>query len=336
MNHKKLDKKTMQAVIVSEPGGIDKLQLKQIPIPIPDVDEVLIHVMAAGVNKADIEQRRGEYPPPVGASPILGLEVAGTIVEVGKNVTVFKKGDRVMALLSGGGYAEYALAHKGVCLPIPKTMDYVQAASIPEASFTIWSTLFNTAKLKTGETLLVHGGTGGVGSFAIQLAKLLGVKVIATVGTDEKRKVCYALNADKVINYKTEDFFTVVKNFTNEDGVDVILDLVGGDYIERNINLLRRCGRLVLIDCQGDVITKINLIPIITRNLLITGAVLKPRPMAEKIAISEDILKYIMPLLDSGKIIPLIANVFPISDVQKAHELLESGRQIGKVVLSIN
>jgi NADPH:quinone reductase len=327
---------TMQAVVVKNPGGVDQLELAQIPIPVPSENDVLIKVIAAGVNRADLEQRRGEYPPPVDASPILGLEVAGLIVAVGNKVTQFRVGDRVMALVSGGGYAEYTLAHADICLPIPESMDYVQAAAIPEASFTVWSMLIDAAKLSINETLLIHGGSGGVGSFAIQLAHQLSIKVIATAGTDKKCQACYFLGADKVINYKKDDFFSSTQEFMNNSGVDVILDLVGGDYIERNMNLLRRGGRLAFIDCQGDSITAVNLLPIITKNLMILGGVLRPRPTLEKISIAEKIQKNIIPLLSDGKIKPLISKTFSLLNVREAHTFLESGLQIGKVVLTVS
>jgi NADPH:quinone reductase len=327
---------TMLAVMVTNPGGVDKLELKRITIPKPGRNDVLIKVITAGVNRADIEQRKGEYLSPLDASPILGLEVAGLIVGIGSNVTQFKVGDRVMALVSGGGYAEYVLAHAEICLPIPESMDYVQAAAIPEASFTVWSMLIDAAKLSMNETLLIHGGSGGVGSFAIQLAHQFNIKVIATAGTDEKCQVCYSLGADKVINYKKEDFFSATQEFMNNSGVDVILDLVGGDYIERNLNLLRRGGRLAFIDSQGDSITTINLLPIITRNLMIVGGVLRPRSTLEKISIAEDIQQYVIPLLSDGKIKPLISKTFSLYDVRESHNFLESGQQVGKVVLTVS
>jgi NADPH:quinone reductase len=327
---------TMQAVVVTNQGGVDKLELTHITIPIPSNNEVLIKIIAAGVNRADIEQRKSASFFPGGVSPILGLEVAGLIVAIGNNVNQFRVGDRVMALVSGGGYAEYVLAHAGICLSIPENMDYVQAAAVPEASFTVWSMLLEAAKLSINETLLIHGGTGGVGSFAIQLAHQFSIKVIATAGTDEKCRICYSLGADKVINYKKEDFFFATQEFMNNSGVDVILDLVGGDYIERNLNLLRRGGRLAFIDSQGNSITTINLLPIITRNLMIIGGVLTPRPTLEKISIAEEIQKYIIPLLSSGKIKPLISKTFSLGHVHESHKFLESGHQIGKVVLTVS
>lgn len=325
--------KSMKAVMTEVPGGPENLLIKSMPLPKPAADEVLIQVYAMGVNPADVEQRKGEYLPPPGSSAVLGLEVAGIIIEIGENVTEYKVGDRVMALLTCGGYAEYALAHSSLCLSIPSHFNFVEAATIPEAVFTVWSTIFYGTKLKKGETFLVHGGTGGIGSFAIQLVKFFEAKVITTAGSADKCKLCYELGADLAINYQTESFYECALKFTQNKGVDVILDCIGGDYLIDHLRLLAKNGRLVLIDCVGNSNTEIDLIPLIIKNLSVSGAVLRPRLLSEKIAIANEIKKLVMPYLNAKKIKPLISKTFPLEKVLDAHVFMESKKHVGKIVL---
>jgi NADPH2:quinone reductase len=325
----------MNAIIITQPGTPDVLQIAERPIPQFTADEVLVKVAAAGVNRPDVAQRKGHYPPPAGASQdIPGLEIAGTITEVGANVIRFKVGDKVCALVVGGGYAEYCNVPEGQCLPIPGKLTFVEAASLPETFFTVWSNVFDRAQLQPGESLLIHGGTSGIGVTAIQMAKALGSTVYVTAGSDEKCRFCEDLGADKAINYKTENFVEVIKQITDNKGVDVILDMVGGDYTPRNLQSLADDGRLVLINMMEGKDTQIDLSLILRKRLTITGSALRARDVAFKSAIAAALQKNIWPLIASGQIKPVVNAVFPAGKAADAHALMESSKHIGKIVLN--
>jgi NADPH2:quinone reductase len=304
-------------------------------MPILKPGEVLIKVHAAGVNRPDTMQRMGNYPVPPGASDLPGLEVAGEIVDGDVTGSTFKKGDMVCALVQGGGYAEYCAAPVAQCLPVPKGLSAVEAASLPETFFTVWSNVFDRAHLGDGETLLVQGGTSGIGVTAIQLATALGHRVLATAGSDEKCRACERLGAERGINYRTEDFVEVVKAATGGKGVDVILDMVGGDYVAREISSLADDGRLVFIALLGGAKANINLGPILLRRLTVTGSTLRPRPVAFKAAIAAKLRERVWPLLEAGKIKPVIYRTFPLEQAAQAHALMETSTHIGKIMLKI-
>ncbi len=325
----------MKAVNIKEFGPAENLETIDVDIPTPGADEVLIKIDTAGINRPDIVQRNGFYPPPPGASPIMGLECAGTITEVGENVSSLAAGDQVCALLSGGGYAEYAVAHAGCCLPIPSSLNLEQAAALPETYFTVWSNLFDRANLKSGETILIHGGTSGIGTTAIQLAKAFGASVITTSGSDEKCEQSKNLGANHAINYKTQDFVEEVRSITGGKGVDVILDMVAGDYVGRNVKCLAEDGRLVIIAVQGGVKVDFNILPVMKKRLTITGSTLRPRDNEFKAAIADSLKHKVWPLLDKGEVKPIIDKIFPLDDVIAAHRHLESGDLLGKVLLKI-
>ena len=307
------------------------------PMPVPGVGEVLIRVSASGVNRPDVLQRTGNYPVPPGASDIPGLEVAG-VIESGDEAAMasagFKVGDRVCALVAGGGYAAYCVAPVEQCLPVPEGLDDAAAASLPETFFTVWSNVFDRARLQAGETLLIQGGTSGIGVTAIQMAKALGARVIATAGSDEKCSACLALGADHAINYKTQDFVRAVADLTDGQGVNVVLDMVAGAYVARELDCLAEDGRLVIIAVQGGVKAEINAGMVLRRRLTITGSTLRPRPLAFKAAIARSLRERVWPLLSNGTIKPVIHHVFPAEQAAAAHELMESNRHIGKLVLS--
>jgi NADPH2:quinone reductase len=324
----------MKAIIITQPGAPDVLQIAERPIPLFTADEVLVKVSASGVNRPDVAQRKGHYPPPAGAPPdIPGLEIAGVITDVGINVKYFKVGDNVCALVVGGGYAEYCNVPEGQCLPIPGKLNFVEAASLPETFFTVWSNVFDRARLQPGESLLIHGGSSGIGVTAIQMAKALGSTVYVTAGSDDKCNFCEDLGADKAINYKTEDFVSVIKDATNGKGVNVILDMVGGDYTPRNLQSLADDGRLVLINMMEGKDTQIDLSLILRKRLTITGSALRARGIAFKTVIGVALQKNIWPLIASGKIKPVINAVFPPHKAADAHALMESSKHIGKIVL---
>ena len=306
-------------------------------VPKPENDEALIKVSAAGVNRPDILQRKGLYPAPKGASDILGLEAAGTVVALGKNVSSLKIGDEVTALLNGGGYAEYASVPAVQCLPLVQGMSMVEAASLPETFFTVWSNLFDRAGLKPGETLLLHGGTSGIGVAAIQIADALGVHVITTAGSDEKCQACLSLGAKRAINYRIEDFVEPVREFGKEHsgvpGVDVILDMVGGDYVQKNIKSLAPDGRLVNIAFLNGSKVEVDLMAVMLKRLTLTGSTLRSQGSRFKGDIAQNLKKNVWPLLESGRIRPVISSVFPLENADKAHDLMESGGHIGKIVL---
>ena len=303
--------------------------------PTPKPSEVLIKVHAAGVSRPDIMQRQGLYPPPEGASDILGLEIAGTIVDLGDTQSHLKVGDQVCALVTGGGYAEYCTAAAPLCLPIPSGLSFTQAAALPETYFTVWSNLFDRAQLKANETVLIHGGSSGIGTTAIQLAKSFGANVIITAGSDVKCQFCTELGTDLAINYHEQDFVQVIKGHTNGNGVDVILDMIGGDYFPRNIKCLNFDGRLVHIALQNGIKADINLLPIMLKRLIITGSTLRARDTEFKTAIAQQLQKNVWPLLATEQIKPIIHQTFPLAEAEKAHALMESSQHIGKIILTV-
>jgi len=311
------------------------LQSTDRAIPLMSENEVLIKVAAAGINRPDIMQRQGLYPAPKGASDIPGLEISGVILKIGSNVTHLKEGDKVCALVTGGGYAEYCTAHADLCLPIPSNYDFIQAAALPETFFTVWSNLFDRARLEKGETLLIHGGSSGIGTTAIQLAKAFSANVIITAGTDQKCDFCTKLGADTAINYKTHDFVNEIMDITQGQGVDVILDIIGGDYFSRNLKCMGFDGRLIQIAIQNGAKTEINLLPIMLKRLTITGSTLRARSNIFKSKIANQLFKQVWPLLESGKIKPVISNTFALKDADKAHQLMESSQHIGKIILTV-
>lgn len=325
----------MRAIEITQPGGPEVLRLCDRPMPILKPGEVLIKVHAAGVNRPDLLQRTGSYPVPPGASDLPGLEVAGELVDGDFTGSEFKKGDLVCALVQGGGYAEYCTAPIEQCLPVPHGLSAVEAASLPETFFTVWSNVFDRGHLGDGETFLVQGGTSGIGVTAIQLAAALGHRVFATAGSDEKCRACERLGAERGINYRTEDFVEIIKEATGRKGVDVILDMVGGDYVAREISCLADDGRLVFIALLGGGKATVNLGPILLRRLTVTGSTLRPRPIAFKAAIAAKLRANVWPLLDAGKIKPVIYQTFPLEQAAQAHALMETSAHIGKIMLEI-
>ncbi|HYE71388.1 MAG TPA: NAD(P)H-quinone oxidoreductase [Aquabacterium sp.] len=327
----------MNAVEISAPGGPDVLRLAERPAPVAGAGELLIRVAASGVNRPDVLQRTGNYPVPPGASDIPGLEVAGEVVDGDAQAMAaagIRKGDRVCALVAGGGYAELCVAPVGQCLPVPEGLSDIEAASLPETFFTVWSNVFDRARLQPGETLLVQGGSSGIGVTAIQMAKAFGAKVIATAGSDEKCEACLALGADHAINYKAADFAAEVKRLTDGRGVDVILDMVAGDYVAREVECLAEDGRLVIIAVQGGTKSEFNAGLVLRRRLTVTGSTLRPRPVAFKSAIAAALKDKVWPLLAAGKIKPVIHSTFAAHEAPQAHALMESNRHIGKIVLT--
>jgi NADPH:quinone reductase len=320
----------MKATVITQPGEPGVLQLQERPMPLAGDGEVLIKVMAAGVNRPDVAQRKGSYPAPPGApADIPGLEVAGVIEQCGPLVKRWRPGDKVCALISGGGYSEYAVANEGTCLPVPNSLSFEEAASLPETVFTVWNNVFQRGKLQSGESFLVHGGSSGIGITAIQLAKAFGAKVFATAGSEEKCKACLSLGADKCINYKTDDFEDVLK----AEGVDVILDMVGGDYIGKNIRLLKTEGRLVFINAMKGNDGAFSVHDIMRRRLTITGSTLRNREVSFKAQLAAEVEKHVWPLLENGKLKAVIYKTFPLEDAAQAHTLMESSEHIGKIVL---
>ncbi len=328
----------MKAIVIAAPGGPEALQLRtDVPAPVAGAGEVLIRVGASGINRPDVLQRKGAYPPPAGASPLPGLEVAG-VVESGDAQALqaagLSVGDRVCALVAGGGYAELCVAPVAQCLPVPKGYDDVQAASLPETFFTVWSNVFDRARLQAGETLLVHGGSSGIGVTAIQLAKAAGATVIVTVGSADKQQACLALGADHAIDYKQSDFAAEAMRMTNGRGVDVILDMVAGDYVARNVQCLAEDGRAVIIAVQGGVKASFDAGLVLRRRLTVTGSTLRPRPVAFKAAIARSLRHTVWPWLEAGTVKPVVHRVFPAADAAAAHALMESNQHIGKLVLA--
>ena len=326
----------MQYVAVTTPGAADVLQIASMAVPHVREDEVLIEVHAAGVNRPDIAQRKGLYPPPPGASPVLGLEVAGVVVATGAQVHAFRIGERVCALTNGGGYAEYCVAPDAQCLPWPKGFDAIRAAALPETYFTVWANLFQHGRLARGETVLVHGGTSGIGVTAIQLAREFGAQVFVTVGSEEKAAACVRLGVEAAINYRTTDFAERINELTAGHGVDVVLDIVGAPYFERNMQCLAIDGRLVEVSTQlGTHVEKLDLFQVMRRRLTITGSTMRPRTTAEKGTIARALHEKVWPVLDAGRAGPVIHQVFALADAAAAHRLMESSAHIGKLVLKV-
>jgi NADPH:quinone reductase len=325
--------KTMTAIEIREPGEPDVLVPVERLQPVPVAGEVLIRVAAAGVNRPDVFQRRGRYAPPPGASDIPGLEVSGAIEALGPDVTDWQIGDEVCALVSGGGYAEYCVAPAPQCLPVPRGMDVVTASGIPETFFTVWTNVFQRGRLQAGESILVHGGSSGIGTTAIQLARAKGSRVFATAGSAEKCAACERLGAERAINYREANFVGVIRELTDGRGVDVVLDMVGGDYFARNIEALAVEGRLVEIATLHGVKAELNIQTIMGRRLTITGSTLRPRPVAEKGAIAAELREHVWPLLESGVVKPIVHATFPLRDAPEAHRVMESSTHIGKLLL---
>lgn len=323
----------MQAVSIREPGGPDVLEPVSRPLPELRENDVLIRVRAAGVNRPDILQRTGKYPVPADADPLPGLEVAGRIAAVGTAVQGWRAGDRVMALTHGGGYAEFCKAHEGHCLPVPEGMPWVEAAAIPETYFTVWYNVFMRARLEAGESILIHGGSSGIGTTAIQLCKSAGAHVITTAGSDEKCRFCESLGADNAINYKTEDWEKIVRKETSVRGIDMVLDMVAGPYMQKNLSVLGRDGRYVIIAFLAGPKAELNLRDILTKRLTVTGSTLRPQSINEKSAIAADLREHVLPLLVSGAVKPIIHATYPLTDAARAHALMESSQHMGKIVL---
>ena len=326
---------SMTCIAIREPGGPEVLVPEQRPVPSPAVGEILVKVIAAGVNRPDVLQRKGQYPPPKGATEIPGLEIAGEVAAIGRNVARWKRGDKVMALVVGGGYAEYCLAFEGHALPLPADLSMVEAAAIPETFFTVWHNAFERGKLAAGETLLVHGGSSGIGTTAIQLARALGARVITTAGTAEKCEACRKLGADLAINYKTEDFVALTKQATAGHGADVILDMVGGDYIGRNYEVAAVEGRIVQIAFQASSRTNVDMMRLMLKRLTHTGSTLRARSVADKSAIARAVETHVLPLIAAGGVRPVIDSSFPLVQASAAHARMESGEHIGKIVLTL-
>ena len=325
----------MKVIEIAAPGGPEQLRLAVRPVPQPGAGEVLIRVAAAGVNRPDVVQRQGLYPPPPGASDLPGLEVAGTVAALGDGVSGLRVGDQVTALLSGGGYAEYAVAAAPLCLPIPEGLSLVEAAALPETFFTVWTNVFERGGCKAGDTLLVHGGTSGIGTTAIQLGTALGAKVFATAGSPEKARICEKLGAVRGIDYRGEDFVEVIKQATEGRGVDVILDMVAGSYVQRNIEAAAVEGRIVVIAVQGGIKAEIKANMLMVKRLTLTGSTLRPRTVAQKGAVAEAVRKHAWPLLAAGKVKPIIHATFPLAEASEAHRLMESSNHVGKIVLTV-
>ncbi|HLJ63879.1 MAG TPA: NAD(P)H-quinone oxidoreductase [Stellaceae bacterium] len=326
----------MTVIEIESPGGPEMLKPARRPMPRPGAGEVLIAVAAAGVNRPDLMQRKGGYPPPPGASDIPGLEVAGKIIEIGLGVHHLKVGDEVCALLAGGGYASHCVAPAPQTLPVPKGLSMVEAAALPETFFTVWTNLFDRGRLIQGESVLIHGGTSGIGTTAIQLARAFGASAIfATAGSAEKCRACETLGATRGIDHKREDFVEVVKQATGGRGVDVILDMVGGDYMQRNINTLAMEGRLVQIAFLHGAKVEVNFMPVMQRRLTVTGSTVRPRSVEQKAAIAGPLHRQVWPLLEQGKVKPVIFRTFPLRDASEAHRLMESSAHIGKIVLTV-
>lgn len=325
---------TMTAIEISTPGGPEVLVPAERPVPAAGPGEVLIEVAAAGVNRPDVLQRLGNYPPPPGASDIPGLEVAGRVVALGEGVSQWRDGDRVTALVTGGGYARYCAAPAAQCLPIPEGLSLEEAAGLPETFFTVWTNVFDRGRLQAGEAFLVHGGSSGIGTTAIQMARALGARVFATAGSAEKCRACEDLGAERAINYREEDFVEVVKTATDGRGVDVILDMVGGDYIARNLRSLAVEGRLCYIAFLGGSKAEVDFLPLMLKRITLTGSTLRARDVAFKAAIADNLKRTVWPKIEAGEIKPVIAARYALEQAAEAHALMESSRHIGKIVLT--
>ena len=326
---------TMRAVEISAPGGPDVLMPTTLPVPAPGRGEILIRVVAAGVNRPDVLQRSGAYPPPKGASPLPGLEVAGTVAAVGAGVTGWAVGDSVCALTPGGGYAEYCVAPAAQVLPIPAGLGMIQAAALPETYFTVWTNLFERGRLTAGETVLIHGGSSGIGTTAIQLAEAFGAIVLTTAGSPEKCAACERLGADRAINHRSEDFVAVTKEVTQGRGVDIVLDMVGGSYVPRNLACLAVEGRHISIAFLSGAEVTLDLRPLMVKRLTMTGSTLRPQPIANKARIAQGLKDRVWPLLEAGTVGPVIHTTFPLAQAADAHRLMESSAHIGKIMLTV-
>jgi NADPH2:quinone reductase len=326
----------MDQIEITGPGAPEVMHVARGPVPTPKPDELLIRVLAAGVNRPDVSQRKGHYPPPASASPILGLEVAGEVVALGSAVTQWQVGDKVTALTNGGGYAQYAVAPAPQCLPWPDGYDAVRAAALPENYFTVWANLFQLGRLQAGESALVHGGTSGIGLTAIQLAREMGAKIYATAGSDEKCAACLRFGANGAINYRTQDFVAELLAMTEKQGVDVVLDFIAGDYVQRDLACLKMFGRAILIGGQGGRCTvPFDFGLISRRRLTITGSTMRPRTTADKGRIADELRERVWPALSAGRAGPVIHQVFPLAEVAAAHALMESSAHIGKIMLTV-
>jgi NADPH2:quinone reductase len=326
----------MTAITITKPGGPEVLVPHEMVRPEPGHGEILIRVEAAGVNRPDTIQRMGFYAPPPGSPDTPGLEIAGEVVATGPGVTAWKVGDRVCALVGGGGYAQFCVAHESHALPVPKGFSAIEAAALPETFFTVWTNVFERGALKGGETLLIHGGSSGIGTTAIQLGRMFGARVFATAGSAEKCAACVGLGAEAAINYREQDFVAEVKRLTAGRGVDVILDMVGGDYIARNLQAAAQDGRIVSIAFLNGSTAEINFMPMMLKRLTMTGSTLRPRTIEEKASIARALKEKVWPLLDAGRVKPRIDATFPLAEASKAHELMEKSSHIGKIVLTLS
>jgi NADPH:quinone reductase len=325
----------MKVIEIAAPGGPEQLKTAVRPIPQPGEGEVLVRVEAAGVNRPDVMQRQGRYPPPPGASDLPGMEIAGEIVALGAKVSGLSVGDKIASLLPGGGYAAYAIAAAPLCMPIPEGLKMVEAAAIPETYMTVWTNLFERGGCKSGDVVLIHGGTSGIGTTAIQLAKAWGARVYATAGTEKKARACEALGAVRGIDYKTEDFVEVMRAETKGQGVDITLDMVAGSYVQRNLDIAAVEGRVVTISLLGGSRAEINMGMVLIKRLTLTGSTLRSRTVAQKAAVADAVRKNVWPLLAAGKVRPVIFATFPLAEASEAHRLMETSNHIGKIVLTI-
>jgi len=324
----------MLTIDIRQPGGPEVLVPASHPIPQPAKECILIRVEAAGVNRPDVMQRRGLYPPPPDASEIPGLEIAGEVAILGEGAARFKVGEKVCALVAGGGYAEYCVVHESNALPVPQGLSMVEAAAFPETFFTVWTNLFQRGKLAVGETVLIHGGSSGIGTTATMLSKAFGATVLVTVGSEEKRQACLDLGADLAINYRTQDFVEETRKFTGGKGADVVVDIVAGDYVARNYRAAAQNGRIVQIGVQNGPAKELNLMPMLAKRLTHTGSTLRSRSVAEKAQIAQELEQHVWPLLQQGKLKPLIFRTFRLEEAAEAHALMEAGTHIGKIVLT--
>jgi len=325
----------MRYIEYDQTGEAKGLSVQETETPTCGKDQLLIKVAAAGVNRPDVMQRKGLYAPPPDASPILGLEVAGEIAEIGSDITGYELGDKVCALVNGGGYAQYVAVPASQCLPIPRGLSMVEAASLPETYFTVWSNVFDRAALQPGESLLVHGGSSGIGVTAIQMARAMGSTVYTTAGSEEKCQVCRDLGATLAVNYKTDDFAAVISEHTKQQGVDVILDMVAGKYVQKNMSLAARNGRIVMIAFMGGHKANLSMLPMLVKSLTLSAATLRPQSQAEKASIAQQLHQTIWPLISAKEIVPVIAAEMPLEDASRAHQLMESSVHIGKIVLTL-
>jgi putative PIG3 family NAD(P)H quinone oxidoreductase len=326
---------TMRAIAIREPGGPEVLTIEERPVPVPGEREILVAVAAAGVNRPDVMQRKGQYPPPPGAPDIPGLEISGVVARLGSGATRFKEGDSVVALVPGGGYAEFCTVHESTALPLPEPLTLVEGAGVPETTFTVWHNVFQRGALRPGEWLLVHGGTSGIGTTAIQLAKAFGAFVAATAGSDAKCSAMRGLGADVAINYKSADFVMAVREATRGHGADVIVDMVGGDYLNRNISAAAEDGRIVQISTLAGAVTQVDLRKIMQKRLSLTGSTLRNRPIPFKAELARSLQETVWPVIAQGRYKPVIDQIFPLDQIVEAHRRIDSGEHIGKIILAV-